>query len=1012
MTDQTHREKQLLGLVLNLSKMPTKGNGQEKNADYTIFGYYDRMSIQAVESWPELTPAGMLKNNRDTSNIENTALDSFPVKLLFPSAKILEAGKNKGFDYSYWNGWKNAKKTNQKDLLSIVLLNMTDKYFQKNNTLDSGVEYLLEKIPELLGMDSTSFESLHCGVFQCIGLYDYVLLMESDGWTPVFQLLENLRTLTIKREDQEKKEIAIISNSYTIFGVRNDVEIQKIKQNESLNLCIRFALNNEISANKFIETFCSWAENKNVSLWETKDRKNVMQSASIYGQYDCQICLELPLQKALSIYLSGGFFSRPEFYTMVLDSSTLIRKRSESEVTKKGINPTEFVPLDLIETFSTDTESQIPGKSWERYNKLLKNCIKCWEGNRCHCRTLYALQQLFRLLHSLSYNTHDRDALTFLVDAFDSMCFNIEMQVLQIEPETTDIRYLIEGADEGLENFRQYVGGYMLDLAYSERIFIEGLKSSHVSIGSATKLLFAYNQMLRELVKAVARNDSEGTFRYSFVVVAGGCDATEVENLFDSEPLMLKNKLTEDRLLVIRLSEMSIYDVRGTMLRSIHEAWHYCGNRFRKERAQYACESLARLLSFALTQMCFPPHEWSDYEFELRESVPANIKKLEKTWYMTLYKEKRNDLEQRLAKAVFEYLSSSWLAASQKQNTEYSKNDERNYYSTAFWNACAEVLYNGMTELPKIPEYGEKHDILSVLYPIWWTVYCDYLKSLIRAGRKKGIYVQRFEMQYNELCQFPPESKETALPVRIKLFSGYIQSMAGVMVVDEEYLPWEKLKTPSMQEFRETYQLSLFIDTLRRAYNESLSDVMAIKTLKATFGEYLFSLFYEGWILDKVLPRDTSWALRLGVVVECCYGGFSHGLQDEDVESIRQVFDLFVQQASWAELRFDVDGLIERVEELLNDFYNGGVVSWIAEPLVEYLHICENQIINLEQQENETLKHLREVYNISRKSSVKESEPAMDGGLNSLLQYWIDLNKVEGDVKDGNAQKNDSSRRA
>ena len=970
-----------LGLILNLSKLPIKDTSSEKifaqHSGYTVLGYYDQLDIQPARNWPDLTPAGMQYSQpavaADAFSIPKLSIDSFPIKLLFPPAAIIKLWKNAEFDYSYWEKLANRSSNEKNPIITVVLLNMTDEYLRTCKTPSQGIVELLNQLSSHAKALALT-RSLHCGIFQSIGMYDYALLMESNSISAVFQMVEGLRSLSITRDGVKS---SILSNSYTILGVRHDASAQEIVETETLSICIRFALRCGISAETFAQKFFLLAEEK--GLWKKDERTAVAQCAAIRGQYDCQVCLELPLQTAFSLFLPNSILEDSELCNMFVDSNTLVRRKFELD---EAINQTSST-LTLI-----PTGNHISAEHWKKYDKLLLRCMDFWRKNHCHTRTLYALQQLFRLLHSLSCNTHNQDVITFLSEAFDSLCFNIQHYVLDDLPTDLNIRRQIEGADEVLESFRQYVGGYMLDLAHSERVFIEDLKLSHVSIGSATKLLFAYNQMLRELVSAVSRNSSEGLFSYSFVVVSGGCDSTVVENIFDSVPLRVNGKLVENRLLVIRLSEMSIYDIRGTMLRSIHEAWHYCGNRYRERRSQYACESLSRLLARVLAQLCFPPHAWSEYTFELNDK--ASYSTIEDTWYMRLYRRNCRKFEYEFSEKINEFLRRSWQTAC----SEYvDADDERCYYSGNFWSACQKTLFDAMTRPLELPLENRDDDILLMMYPIWWKNRCEYLKDLCQEGRRNHARVQRFELQYHELCAFDPDSKSTAIPVRVKLFSGYIQTIADALVVDNDYLPWENLESSTVEKVRETYQLVLFTDTLQRAYVEAFSDIMAIKTLNASISDYLFSLVYEGWDLDYVLPEDDSWALRLGAVFEVCYDGDrSQGLLPADVEAIHNTFESFISVAPWTKNRFDVNRLIDRVNTLLCSFSNPLTLKWISEPLVDYLKDCPTQLEN--PLIKDRLKNIREVYS---KSSVSGRENGQ--AIFKMLQYWIDLNHSEGNEK-------------
>ena len=121
--------------------------------------------------------------------------------------------------------------------------------------------------------------------------------------------------------------------------------------------------------------------------------------------------------------------------------------------------------------------------------------------------------------------------------------------------------------------FRKYVGDYLSDMRRSDRSLIEGHTLVHQSIGSSTKLLLFYNRFVSEVAEKLVESEEDSKEqKYVFLVTSGGSDVTAAHDLFSHLDPTLEGK--ED-IIVLTIPEMSLYDIRGTMFRLLHECLHF-----------------------------------------------------------------------------------------------------------------------------------------------------------------------------------------------------------------------------------------------------------------------------------------------------------------------------------------------------------------------------------------------------------------------------------------------------
>ena len=171
------------------------------------------------------------------------------------------------------------------------------------------------------------------------------------------------------------------------------------------------------------------------------------------------------------------------------------------------------------------------------------------------------------------------------------------------EAEDIEVKeILVERLLSAVGIFRENIGDYLADMQRSDRSFIEGQSLSHPSIGSATKLLFFYNQYINETAQMLMETKSGGNAgqeeTYTFVIMSGGCDVTTASDIFS---YMDPADEEGHSLIIITVPEMSLYDIKGTMFRILHECLHFCGERKREERFGHLIRSFSSYSAWVLS---------------------------------------------------------------------------------------------------------------------------------------------------------------------------------------------------------------------------------------------------------------------------------------------------------------------------------------------------------------------------------------------------------------------------
>ncbi len=479
-------------------------------------------------------------------------------------------------------------------------------------------------------------------------------------------------------------------------------------------------------------------------------------------------------------------------------------------------------------------------------------------------RGVYGLERVMKIFLNLLRSSHSFTVEYVIGRAFNVLIYNIDKTIdmikcLQDEPRGE----MIDELWEAVRLFREMAGDYLSDMQRSDSSFIEGQSLSHPSIGSATKFLLFYNQYVNEisgLLSAMEEDESKRT--YTFIVTSGGNDMTVSNDLF----AYLDPADKEDQsLIVIQIPEMSLYDVKGTMFRLLHECMHFCGERKRKLRLKALLESYA--ISSA-DMFC-------KY---IENSVYHSVKDVEVQNYRVDFKEfrrlceeekKRTDsIGKRLKMKSEELLKRSLDEVIPNEKFYYGRNLYEIVYEKSIEKVFIPIIEDEVVEGSETDKRGE---MACYAYECLLE-YQKYISSKIsECVEVKGDFYTDADLLYataiNKLNRYQSEENEIdqdEADIILRAIERYI----GNIVPQNST---EKINDDEIPVALEN--LDLFFAVFREVY----ADCMAVKILNISIEDFILAFVYEAWNLNTAFPDHGVQISRFGLEMKVLYeidGGF------------------------------------------------------------------------------------------------------------------------------------------
>lgn len=571
-------DKVFSGLKVKLKKinpnyMDIKMSGEEQNGahyvpqiaehNFIAFGHYDVIQIENVGKLSDFRPGKDLEQRDQGLNnkvsLNNKYYTEYTLKLI--AINELKLFKD---EYEFWFSGADE------DLpyITIVSVDIKDKCLRLNNENDKISQYV-DIINNICKKASKDVQEIKIAPYFCLGYTDFVIILRSNSLTSSQKCIDFLR-----KNDY-------VSSTYTVFGLKI-IRNYKNFSDEKISVRFEWSFKDILikgKGNRFFEKLL------NLNL----------RSGRTYGVFD---------------NFAEGEISEQDFYQLFSTSNPYFNDKGKAYGIVKNFNT--YINLS-VNNFSEEIGSENKEKKDELYQcisdalQTFLNEYKILIDNlNSHKRLYKAMQEMGRYYGHIASTCHSGDVQKvfggFYVEFLQTITYivqQINKKMLSSENEAVGNRFdiqEIEKLDSAIEEFRNLFGTLLFDILRSDHSFFEAPSVAHPSIGSTTKLLLAYNNIVNGWNSEMDVED--GHHGVSFLVTSGGCDKTKAHNLlYKFEELIPVKGSQEDKIdyklpVIITISEASLYDIEGTLFRLAHEFFHLKGKRNREERYNAFYEGL------------------------------------------------------------------------------------------------------------------------------------------------------------------------------------------------------------------------------------------------------------------------------------------------------------------------------------------------------------------------------------------------------------------------------------
>ena len=520
-------------------------------------------------------------------------------------------------------------------------------------------------------------------------------------------------------------------------------------------------------------------------------------------------------------------------------------------------------------------------------------------------------------------------------------CVQQAAEFAEKEPEDRKELYMwLSYLDEAMGTFIVEAGSLLADLSRSDCFFMESERYNHASVSSATSLLVAYNRWQNRFVEDVLKEDPDNCCQYAFLVRSGGCDTTTTNNIFYSlEPEVIfaseREVLKESMPLVTQMSEMSLFDCGGTVLRMTHECMHYCGDRLRKQRIDYIFKFTARYFGRLLAYALFSERDYCDL-------IISTLK----TKFYVEKEELNNDIRacwaEELRKLSEEIAAALYGILNRRYEEDKDGWDERQYMS-------ADLIQWLQTELSsQLLWYQKVDDPFENRYPYSETVTVLYRAMLKTAANFYGRCGESIRKEDKSLSFCAVEQRRLDNYLKVFDDSGEYKArdLRRFIIAVLNQLLMNPLSQPAQENllgnFGDCNLGNILESVVFSCYSETFADIEACMRLNASLADYILAFVFEEWNISIALPTDAPYTYRIASVLRVC---FPDALNDEKTaltqaaqNELAAAIDNLIRHQMPDE-RLQCGELVSQIELLLQRYHDD--CEWTAEPLEEYLRLCQ-----------------------------------------------------------------------
>lgn len=578
----------------------------------------------------------------------------------------------------------------------------------------------------------------------------------------------------------------------------------------------------------------------------------------------------------------------------------------------------------------------------DRFKDVIRRYGEELEKHRRHIRQASVLWELAAIIESLCVQPHAaslRELMKDLIHSF-SICLD------QCAGEMSWSDWDFDEMEDHVSEFSGIVGRFLEDLSRSDCFFMEREKYNHASVSSATSLIIVYNQWLNEFTNAVREATQEkNRSRYSFLVTCGGRDQTRTASDFYFLTPQVEgpeqDQLYEELPLVTQMSEMSLFDFSGTILRSFHECMHFTGERKRRERIKLFLAFVISQLSYRMAEQLMDGGGFIQARSALEELGVFGVVEEEMG---QIYTETLRELSNGISGLLEVYFPES----------ERESWNERDYLSMNVQNWAYRKLFiafsgHEFTVVDGAPSLIP-NPLAAGLYDRTMEAQKRYFQRCGELCRKHGISTVVFDYGAQQL-EALQEADRTSSRRTNETLSTQVQMVLSRLLISE---------APDMMEIPEEYDTPAYFEWNREfpyimltcfniysillgatdIFSESFADVAACTILNVSLEDYLLMHVYEEWDLDGGRVMNMCAACRIPAVLRLCFRDSLEDhlrLNDEAREKLEAAIKR-LEGHGMPTGRLNAETLCIQVDRHLEAF---AAMENEGAPLLEYLSMCQ-----------------------------------------------------------------------
>ena len=916
------------GLLIRLEK-DVLGVPHTNSGNDFVLGYFDRVIFDHVDRWLDFSPRKSSTSQNGKLNKTDNPLSIYPIKLLFPARQMISRLEALGFDYHSWMG-NLSHLLSSNPCITIALINLTDQFKTKADgdicgkqlkqladVIYNGQYYNEDNTAQKLNFAEAGGAAAHVCLLPSLGYSDYCLLIAEKNWTFAPSLFEYLHRARSGRK-------IVLSTDYVM-------PVYHVPSNHSEELGKPVLSNSQISIHIHLRPGISMGQ-------LVQYVGNVADVWQVSGSSDCVLVSKEgksveDLFCAFSLGLEG--MRGNTFQNLVISTESKLQRRVTALPQTKNSLP------------ASEESSEIT-----RLRGILLQYRALLSENNRHMRLFNATWERVTLVESICGQAHNGELRTIMDRWISTVTYCLEQEIEELQNwlqtwkedptplSEAEQKLRWSEIETALNTFVTQVGSFLADLSRSDSFSMESERYNHASVGSATKLLLAYNRWQNQFVVDVQKevgDDSE----YVFLVRSGGCDSTHTDSVFSAVDPQLETRdnrqiMFERKPLITHMSEMALFDCGGAIFRMTHECMHYCGERKRKERVQALITFISRYYGLLLSQALLGRSEFfnvlcsqlkSLFNLECRNLTAE----LEKCW-----KSSSVSLRDKIAQHIS-------LQLNQQYENDRINWDERNYMGTELYAWLQKTLSEMFLCYSLTSGRYPSSDIVEVLYHFVLETVIDYYKScdeaIHRYDRENSLIFCAIERRKAEKTLFEFQNsgivKDSALWNQVNFILTRLLS--------DPVLPSRENDSFA---YLQNHTVSKVLDFIFDCFSETFADTAACVRLGASLPDYILAFVFESWDLNEALPLDRDHVYRIPSVLHLCY---PEALQKTDGKIVlsaaaKQNLDNAIQRLvihGMPTHRIASKLLYSRIEQLLNSYQENS--PWIAQPLADYLRKCKKQ---------------------------------------------------------------------